>query len=185
VFSQANPPNNGFCLHRLINVGSPIAFMPVLTYFSGMDNIPENNLFEISLSQQGASWLLRLYKVTRWLFVLGIVLSVLFFINIGLRFRINMRYTTPDNWLSVLQLNLYGLFDTVVVIITFIQIYYYFKFTRTCKMGIEELQPDLFNDSFKWLFKNTVMASVMFVLQLILACFAIFGDLVLLKTQQH
>lgn len=149
-----------------------------------MDNIPENNLFEISLSQEGASWLLRLYKVTRWLFVLGIILSLLFVLSLILRYRIYMRYNIPHNWITNVEMKILPIFEGVLMVVTIIQIYYFFTFSRTAKKAIEQQQSDLFNESFKWLLRNTLLASVMFVMHLISVAFSIYALSVTLISRQ-
>jgi hypothetical protein len=106
--------------------------------FSGMDNIPENNLFEITLSREGVGWLLRLYKVTRWLLILGIIVSLLLILSLILRYRIYMRYNIPYNWITNVDMNILPIFEGVIMIVTIIQLYYFFTFSRTAQKAIEQ-----------------------------------------------
>jgi hypothetical protein len=147
-----------------------------------MDTIPENNFFEITLSQQGASWLLRIYKITRWFFILGICLSFLYLTSIALRYVFYIRYKSDNNWLSIFHTKVFPCFEAMGVIASFIQIYYYVTFTRTFKNGIEQQQSETFNDSFKWLYKNTVIAFVLVIFYIIMALVAIASQLILFKT---
>lgn len=147
-----------------------------------MDSIPENNLFEITLSQEGASWLLRIYKITRWVFILGICLSVLYLTSIVLRYSLYMRYDTDNNWSSIFLTKVFPFFEAMGVIVSFIQIYYYVTFSRTCKKGIEGQQADTFNDSFKWLYKHSVIAILLVIFYSIMALVGIYSQLILFKT---
>jgi hypothetical protein len=147
-----------------------------------MDTIPENNLFEITLSQEGASWLLRIYKITRWVFILGICLSVLHLTSVVLRYLFYIRYQADNNLLSIFHTKVFPFFEAVGVIVSFIQIYYYVTFSRTCKKGIEGQQADTFNDSFKWLYKHSVIAFILVIFYSIMALVAIASQLILFKT---
>ena len=142
-----------------------------------MDNIPENNLFEITLSQEGAGWLLRLYNITRWLFIMGIVMSFLSVLSMILRHRFYMAYNIPQHWID---LSIRPIFEGVLLTVTIIQLYYFFTFSRTAKKAIEQQQSDLFNESFKWLLRNTILASVMFVMYLVSVGYSIYTQSVAL-----
>jgi len=143
-------------------------------YFSGMNQSPETDFFEIKLSSQGAAFLLRLYKATRWLFTLVIILSAFLLIGAVARYFTLQRYYNQRS-LKVYQGIISPVYTVVVTILSLFQVYYYFHFSRTCKKGIEQQQTDLFNSSFKWLFRNTVLACFILVLQIIFFVFDIFS----------
>lgn len=135
-------------------------------YFSDMDNNPENNFFQINLSQQGANWLLRVCKITVWTFTIAVILCVLTLVSVGIRLWL-FDQPIEDNWISIVQLVIFPILEVVVVIISFIQILHFYKFTRLCKKGIELQQADLFNESFQSLLKNSLTVIVIAVLQLV------------------
>jgi hypothetical protein len=142
-----------------------------------MDHKPENNFFQINLSQQGANWLLRVCKITSWLFILGCVVSVLSIINISIRyFTLYNAYFFDGSLSSVFQLIAF-VFDVLIIPVTFIQIFYFYKFTRRCRQGIELQNADLFNESFQLLLKNSLVAIVIFVLHLVFTCLVIYWQL--------
>lgn len=149
-----------------------------------MDNIPENNLFEITLSREGAGWLLRLYKITRWLLILGIIVSLLLVLSLILRYRIYMRYNIPYNWITNVELNILPIFEGVLMVVTIIQLYYFFTFSRTAQKAIEQQQSDLFNESFKWLLRNTLLATVMIAMHFISVGFAVYAQSMTLINRQ-
>jgi hypothetical protein len=148
-----------------------------------MDNIPENNLFELTLSPQGATWLLRLHKIIRWLFMLVIALSVLLLVNVAIKYRIYMTYK-GDTWVFIFQTKIYPIVEILVLIIAFVQNYYFLSFTRISKKSIEAQQGDLFNESFKWLYKVAVIASILTIIQFIIVSIATYGDFVILSTMK-
>ena len=143
------------------------------------DNIPEN-FFNITLSQQGASTLLKLQKIVRWLFILVIVASVMLLINIGMKHRLYMRYTI-NNWFTLFQLKIYPVVEVVILAIGFVQNYYFLRFVNAGKKSIELQQPDQFNESFTWLLKAGVVAGILVILQMIIVCITLYGDLELLR----
>lgn len=131
-----------------------------------MDNLTEKDLFHISLSQQGANWLLRVCKITVWTFTLATILCLLTLISIGIRLWL-FDQPVEDNWISIVQLVIFPILEVVVVIINFVQILHFYKFTRLCRKGIELQQADLFNESFQSLLKNSLTVIVIAVLQLV------------------
>jgi len=143
-----------------------------------MDNLPENNFFELSLSQQGASWLLRLHKVVRWLIIFFILLSLVVLLEFAIKYRTYLRYK-GDSWLFIIQTRIYPVVEIIVLIIAVIQNYYFLHFTRACKKSIEMQQADLFNESFKWLYKMAVLIAIMNMIQFMMLGIAAYGDLVL------
>jgi hypothetical protein len=48
-------------------------------------------------------------------------------------------------------------------------------------IAIQQQQTDLFNASFKWLFRNTVCACILFVLQLVAHSFFLYSKYVMIQ----
>jgi hypothetical protein len=142
-------------------------------YFSGMNQSPETNFFEIKLSSQGADYLFRLYKGNRWLFILLISLSVLLLGNSVIRYVLFQHYNQPG-WLAFVQAKIIPVYTVILAVINVVMVYYYFHFSRICKKSIEQQQTDLFNSSFKWLLRYTSIACVVLVLQIIFYMFDLF-----------
>jgi hypothetical protein len=155
--------------------------MQPMNYFSGMDNMPENNFFQITLSQQAANWLLRVSRITSWLFILGCISCCLHLLSIFLRYAIYEEFTNNGSWEMIFQLYVFPVFEFLFIVVTIIQIYYFYKFTRKCRKGIELQQADLFNESFQWLLKNTLLAAVMFILQLVFIFLVLYWQTIVLN----
>lgn len=131
-----------------------------------MDSSTEKDLFQISLSQQGANWLLRVCKITVWTFTLATILCVLGLVSVGIRLWL-FDQPIEDNWISIVQSVIFPILEVIVVIINFIQLLHFYKFTRLCKKGIELQQADFFNESFQSLLKNSLTVIVIAVIQLL------------------
>ena len=158
--------------------------LKILFYFGGMETPitpnPENNLFEVFLSSEGAGYLSRVYRITRWVFILGIIFSVIQLVNIFTRFSLMSGSSAlGSDWMSIIS-KIYPLIEIVSVILTLLQLYFYFNFTRIGNKSIELQQSDLFNESFKWLFRNSLMAITMLILETILLCLATIANFKLL-----
>jgi hypothetical protein len=138
-----------------------------------MENMPENNFFQVTLSQQGANWLLRVSRITSWLFVLGSITCLLHLASTFIRYFKFGEFPDDGSWKMIFQIYVVPVFDVFFVVLTFIQLYYFYKFARLCKKGIGLQQADLFNESFQSLLKNTLLAAVMFVLQFVFGCLII------------
>jgi hypothetical protein len=138
---------------------------------------PQNNLFEVSLSAEGAGFINRIYRINRWLFMLGIFLSIVQLINIGIRFRMydSSKYLQGGDWMSIIT-KIYPLIEIVIVVLTIIQLYFFFNFTRIGNKSIDLQQSDLFNESFKWLLRETRLAAAMFILQTVLLIIATYSN---------
>jgi hypothetical protein len=138
---------------------------------------PENNLFEVSLSVEGAGYINRVYRITRWLFMLGIFMSIVQLTNIGIRFRMygSSTYLQGGDWMSIIT-KIYPLIEIVIVVLTIVQLYFFLNFTRIGNKSIELQQSDLLNESFKWLLRETRLAAAMFVLQTILLIIATYSN---------
>jgi hypothetical protein len=139
---------------------------------------PQNNLFEVSLSAEGAGYLNRVYRITRWVFIVGIFFSVVQLVNIGIRFRMygsSSVFRGSSDWLSILT-KIYPVIEIITVILALAQLYFFYNFTRIGNKSIEVQQSDLFNESFKWLLRNSLVAIIMFVLDTIMLCFATYSN---------
>src|SRR5438128_1717559 len=97
-----------------------------------MNQLPETDLFEIKLSKPGAGWLLRLHGLIRLYFIFSIVLSIFLLISCIFRFRINNHYNIGEDgdWLSFTEGKIVPIYLTVSTVLTIIQIYFYYYFSR-------------------------------------------------------
>jgi hypothetical protein len=128
-----------------------------------MNDLSKQDMFEVTLSQEGAAYLLRLYKLTQWVCVLAIIVSLILLTNSFTLIYKNNRYYAKADW----QTMIYPVYAVLASVITLTQFYCYFRFTLLCKKAIQLQQADLFNYSFKWLLRNTIFACCMGVLEIL------------------
>ena len=145
--------------------------------------LPETDLFEITLSQQGAGWLLRLIRLTRWVFIISILFSILLLICSVFRYQITDHYNSDagGDWLAFTEAKIIPIYMAVSTVLGFIQVYFFYYFSRLCKKSIESQQTDLFNESFKWLFRNSLTALILFVINLIFTGIIAYRQYLLLR----
>jgi len=136
---------------------------------------PENNLFEVSISAEGAGYINRVYRITRWLFMLGIFMSIVQLINIGLRLRMYDSANLQDGVWQILS-KIFPLLEIIIVVLTLVQLYFFFNFTRIGNKSIELQQSDLLNESFKWLLRETRLAAALFVIQTMMLILATYSN---------
>ncbi|AEV98355.1 hypothetical protein A4D02_22615 [Niastella koreensis] len=138
---------------------------------------PENNLFEVCLSAESAVLFNRVFRLARWLFLLGIFMSIIQLANIGIRFRMyNPPRSLQDGGLILILTSIYPIFEILMVVLTVTQLYFFFNFTRVGNKGIELQQSELFNESFKWLLRETRLALILFVVETLLLVFAMYSN---------
>jgi hypothetical protein len=157
-------------------------FVPtgLIPYLSFMNQSTENDLFGITLTPYGSTYLLRLYNMAKVVFILAILITMIFLTDAWMQNKIYARNYSNLDWLTFVMLNIYPIYSIVIAVITIVQIYFYFYFTRQCKRAIQQQQTDLFNASFKWLYRNTVCACIMFVLELVAHSFFLYGKYVMI-----
>jgi hypothetical protein len=141
-----------------------------------MNQSTENDLFSISLTPFGSTYLLRLYILAKWVFILAILITVIFLAETWLQNKIYARNYGNLDLLSFLSLNIYTIYSFVVSVITIVQIYFFLYFARQCKKAIQQQQTDQFNASFKWLYRNCVCACILFIIVFIARSFFLFGQ---------
>jgi hypothetical protein len=138
-----------------------------------MDPQPNENFFELKVSQEGSARLLRLFRIVRWMFLISICCSFIFIGHSILRVFF-FRYGMGADGLLRAEIIATPIYIFVVTILFLFQTYSYFYFTRLCKRAIELQQADLFNHSFKWLIKSALISLVAWIIQVIMGGFSLY-----------
>jgi hypothetical protein len=138
-----------------------------MPYLSPMNQSTENELFTITLTPSGSTYLLRLYNLAKWIFLLIILITLMLVGDTWVQNLIYARNYPSLDWMSYLAMNIYYIFNLVIALISIVQLYFFLYFTRLCNNAIRQQQTEQFNASFKWLFRNTVCACIMLVVELI------------------
>jgi hypothetical protein len=125
-----------------------------------MDPAEDKSMFEISLSPEGAGYILRTYRVARIFLVLIIFTSLISLIHGWLEYIKYSNIGTKGNLTLIFQIKVYPFYSTFLTLFVLVQSTIYFYSFRICKRSIESRQSDLFNRSFKWMYISLLLAVV-------------------------
>jgi hypothetical protein len=138
-----------------------------------MDSQPNENFFELKVSQEGSARILRLFRIVRWVFLISICCSCVF-ISLGI-FRISfLRYDSQMDALLMAEMIASPIYIFVVTVLILCQSYSYFHFTRLCKRAIALQQADLFNYSFKWLIRSSLISLIALIIEFLMGSFTLY-----------
>ena len=130
-------------------------------------NIPtEENIFDITLSQQGATHLLKAYRLNLWVFIMLCVLAVASLTIYLLRYLNYQTYDITPGTPMFFEVRVMPFIWMLVTILNILMNCFYFRFVAICKRSIETRQSDLFNSSMKWLVTNTKVGIFLCVIDL-------------------
>jgi len=147
--------------------------LPSFYYISDMNSPATPDVFEISLSQEGASYLLRTFRLVRWVFLFASIASAAYLYLEIARYTAFKEFGSGHGWNNLLVFRVMPWVAVAITLLNITQFATYMIFTRFCYRAIEWRQPDLFNESFKWLLRNTRMALVVMLLNLFSVAFYI------------
>ena len=142
-----------------------------------MEPAEDKSLFEISLTSEGASNILRVYKFASIIFF--VVLFISFFNNIHawLRYLKYSDIKTKGNALLIFEIKIYPYFSTIFNILVIIQNSVYYYFYRSWKKSIELREPESFNRSLRWLLLSVKLATAGVIIELAVSLFYIYYDM--------
>jgi hypothetical protein len=125
-----------------------------------MEKIQDENLFDIRISQEGLMNLNRSARITRSLFRLAIVCSVLIFLNILLLqfFYFKKQFINTHSSISILRTIVYPVIGFLDMIVVIWQFYVFKQFGDRCKKAIKESDESLLNQSFEFFYRYARIA---------------------------
>lgn len=170
--------NQGLHWHGLFSLDAgELVRQIIFCYFSYMNAPTEEDFFAITLSQNGASYILRGFNLIRWTFVIAMIASVCFlFLHWFRYFEYYIKYEVKGSTALFIQLRIEPITMGVTSLLNILQIIAYFRFVQLCKRGIATRQADMFNNSFKWLIRNAVVACIIVVINLVFAILNIYFE---------
>lgn len=142
-----------------------------------MDSAEDKSLFDISLSAEGASYVLRTYKLIWIVFIAILLISIFTTTRAWLDYFRFSKIETRGNALVVFQFKVYPYFASFLNLLLLIQNCLYLNFYLNCKRSIEIRQPELFNRSFRWLLMSTKIAAIGVVIDLAASIFYLYYSL--------
>lgn len=137
----------------------------------------EEEFFAITLSQQAAGYVLRGFNLIRWTFVLSIIFSTCLLLLIWIRyFEYFLIYDVKNSPVLFIQFRVEPIVMVATTIVNVIQVSFYFRFIQLCRRGIANREADVFNNSFKWLIRNAVLACIILAVNLLFIFFNIYVE---------
>lgn len=124
------------------------------------------NMFEITLSQEGISYLLRICRIVQWTFLLALLLYTSQLVMGSITFIQRKEFDTKGVVERIVQFRIGPLVLIITSAMAIVEISFFFRFFQLCKKAIETKQAELFNHSFKWLFWHTILALILFIINL-------------------
>jgi len=144
-----------------------------------MNTPTEENLFEITLSQQGTIYILRTYRIIRWFSTMVAIIAIMAIISLWLRIDRYQHYDTSKDWMLFVELRIFPVIWSVAIFFSIANAFAYARFTILCKRAIETRQADLFNDSLKWLVRNARIACTLCAINLLSTGFELYAEITL------
>ncbi len=139
-----------------------------------MDVQPNENFFELKVSQEGSARILRLFRLVRLLFAIALLCSLMFLGLSVVRLVFIGRYNSIPDVLLKAEILTSPIYAIVVTLLFIGQVYCYFHFTRLCRKAIELQQADLFNYAFKWLIRHALITIIILIIEFIMCIFYLY-----------
>jgi hypothetical protein len=142
----------------------------------------EHEIFFVRLNEKGAAHLNKFYRLSKVLFSLSLLISVLTLAHLAIFLSNPLfspeRITDPNIRMEVYGSTAYAFIFSLVFPC---QVYCYYRFGMRNKKGVEAHSVEAFNDSFRWLYLNAAVSMGSFALNFIYVSFTVYIELILSK----
>jgi hypothetical protein len=140
----------------------------------------EQEMFSISLNQDGISWIRKIRTLARVLFFIALLTSIVDMISVFVRYydphmnpaKIRDPFLRQEVYVSLIYLVFWTLMFPI-------QAYYFYRFSKENVEAIDERNSTKFNSSFRLLMMNAVFAFVLFMINLCYIGFITYSDWVI------
>jgi hypothetical protein len=151
-----------------------------------MEKIQGENLFDIRITQEGLLSLNNSARMIKWLFRLAIVGVLFMLLNIFLLefFYFKKQVVNTGSRISILSTIVFPIISVIDVVILLWQFYVFKQFGARCRKAIKESDELLFNQSFKFFYRYTVIACLQIIVILVLYLISIYSVLIMLSLAQ-
>jgi hypothetical protein len=143
-----------------------------------MNTPTQESMFEITLSQQGAKDLLRVYRLARWIIIVISVVTILYVSLHSLRGINYYRYKGKLDWFYFIEIRIMPFITVLFTLTSFVMNYQYFRFAAICKRGIETGDSEMFNSSIKLLIRNNKIALTICIIEIVLGLFYLYHEII-------
>lgn len=124
----------------------------------------EINIFEIKLNEKAEKLLPRIHKWARFFYICTLVTAVLDIANGYIGIEAYSRYANAATEMQKFQAVLDTTFIFIYGILVPIQAWYLYLFTKGSNKALQYGSSEEFNNSFEWLLKHALVASLLFLL---------------------
>lgn len=124
----------------------------------------EKELFQVEVNGEGVQYIRRIYRLSKVLFVAGILVEMIILYFATRNYIRNRNITEVEDPFYYWDLRIYSVYVLLYFFLFILQMVYFFEFTRQAHKAITAGEAQLFNRSFKWLYKNMQVAAVLLVL---------------------
>lgn len=111
--------------------------------------------------------MLKTFNLVRWVFLLAAIGSAGYLYLEVVRFVEYREFEVGQDWRRYMLLRVMPWVGALGILLNMTEFTVYMIFTRRCYRAIELRQSDLFNESFKWLLRNTKLAMAVMLLNLL------------------
>jgi hypothetical protein len=128
----------------------------------------QEDLFEIKLTEVGRNYILKTARLAGGVVVLSILNSTISFLTTGIRV---IRYTNRSYQYYTRNFFIADIVIMSIALLNIFAVLKYWSFISTARKGISNVNAVQFNQSFKFIYSNIVIAMVVIVLNIIILLF--------------
>ena len=129
----------------------------------------DNDFLEVRLDRTGIDQLKKLSVTTRWLFILGMLLTLLLFVRTVVHSPFMSAEEFSANLPLYLEAKLFNWYTALYCLFFAWQVWCYWQFARQANKGAALLDTAQFNHSFRALYRSSVLALVHLCLTIVMA----------------
>ena len=145
----------------------------------------DNDFLEVRLDPTGAAYLKKLMVTTRWLFIIGMLLSLLLILQAIVRSPFANPERFSANLPLYLEMKLFNWYTFIYCLFFSWQVWCYWQFARQANKGAVLLDTAQFNHSFRSLYTSSILALVHLCLTMGMAVLEVLADVNLGRMALH
>ncbi len=137
----------------------------------------EENIFTVSVNEEGKPGFLRIFKIARLLFVVSIIVEALFLFYALYRYFLLKDVSPSENAFLFWNIRVYVVYIGIYVLLMILQNYFFLKFAGQARKSILNSDSILFNQSVGWLYKSLKLAFLLYLLNFFIVVYNFFFEM--------
>src|SRR5690349_5707460 len=114
----------------------------------------ENDLFDIRLNEEGKGHIVRIYRLTRFVFWFGVVIETLM-LYAAIRNYFRYRHLSQSqNPALYWEIRVYCVYMVVMAVLALLQCFYFLQFTRKARESLVLNESNAFNTAWYWMYRS-------------------------------